>query len=1301
MNATGLNLQQLESILEFQSEGIIYQRADGRIIFFNKAAQQIFGLSEKEAYGRSSTSHDWHLVHEDGSPCPGEEHPSMITLRTGRALNEQILGIARPGQPVTWISINTRPVIRADQEMPEAVIISFSDITHKKLSEDRLRQSERRLNLSLEAANVGLWDMNLQDLTVYFSPTWFGMLGYVPDELPSSFNTWKDLLHPDDRERALERASETISGVREDYEQSFRVRTKSGDFRWIRSTGKVMTWDAQGNPLHMLGTHMDITDLKQAESQANEAKMALESTLNALPDLMFEVDREGRRYDYFAPNRSLLFREPEQFLGKTVKETLPAEAAEIIMQAIEEAAVQGSHLGAVYSLDMPTGRKWFELAISAKGDISDPQCRFIILARDVTQRQQAEESLRRIQWMLSPDTTPDIPGESYKPSYGDLVQLNQSRLILDSVGQKTLNSIAMDYLSMLGTSSAVYESNGDYALGIFSSGWCRFMDQASRKLCGNVDNQEALESGKWLCHESCWTQASKRALETGEPVDIACAGGLRLYALPVLAGGKFVGAINFGYGDPPTDPKTLRDLAELFQVDQDELSDLAGSYESRPPFIFELAKRRLASAASLIGEIVERKQAEEALRRANRELKALWSVSTLQDASFKEISDHILSSLVSMTDSAYGFYGFMDDEEKTMAIHSWSGQAMADCSAVDQPVHFPIGQAGVWGEAVRRREPLMINDYSAGHPKMKGMPEGHLELKKLLVVPFFSQGRIVSLAAVANRERDYDAEDVAQIDSFLSSVQAVIERQLAERTLSESEERFNLALEAVQDAVWDWRVDTGEVYFNPRWYTMLGYEHLELPQAFETWRSLLHPDDLPGAEQVIEKHLQSGDPFEMEFRMRTKEDAWIWILARGKTVERDAQGKPQRMLGTHVDIDWRKRAEDEKSFLKAQLAKAQKMDALGTLASGIAHDFNNLLAAIMGYSELIHDELPDNSTCRADMAEITKAAAKAKTLVRRILTFSRESHSIRKAISIDEVLRDASSILSRTIPKMISMELDIDQNLVPIKADPQQMEQILLNLVTNAADAIEGQGSITIAARNVVADNRRCDVCGNTFSGRYVLLSVKDTGSGMNPETKVRIFDPFFTTKEVGKGTGLGLATVFGIVTSHEGHISCLTEEGKGTEFQIYLPVATAEIVQTDANKLGQDAPLQGDETIMVVDDEAVVRDIAERILTRNGYKVLLASSGEEALAVYREHLGSINGVIMDLGMPGMGGKACLPRILGLDPRAKVLIASGYIQYELTDELQKLGAKGMIAKPFRKADLLQGVRSMLNGKTAD
>ena len=377
------------------------------------------------------------------------------------------------------------------------------------------------------------------------------------------------------------------------------------------------------------------------------------------------------------------------------------------------------------------------------------------------------------------------------------------------------------------------------------------------------------------------------------------------------------------------------------------------------------------------------------------------------------------------------------------------------------------------------------------------------------------------------------------------------------------------------------------------------------------------------------------------------------------------------------------------------LRQAQKMEALGTLAGGIAHDFNNLLAAIMGYSELAQDDVPKDSSVRQDLAYIIQAANKGKFLIRQILAFSRKVEVDRKPLLLNQAVNDAEIILRRTVPKMVSLELDLDADLRTIRADSAQMEQMVINLVANGADAITVQGQVSITTRNVKKEHQTCELCGQAFWGEYVQLSVKDNGCGMTPEVRARIFEPFFTTKGVGKGTGMGLSTVYGIVNSHGGHISCRSQEGLGTDFNIYLPVlGKGPLERFLEDPMPKDA-LAGEGTILVTDDEGNLRDIAQRILSKGGYKVLLADSGEEALKIYEANIGAIDGVILDLGMPGIGGIACLPKILKLDPKAKVLIASGYIDINLGEELTSLGAAGLLSKPYRKNELLKRVREMI------
>jgi PAS domain S-box-containing protein len=443
------------------------------------------------------------------------------------------------------------------------------------------------------------------------------------------------------------------------------------------------------------------------------------------------------------------------------------------------------------------------------------------------------------------------------------------------------------------------------------------------------------------------------------------------------------------------------------------------------------------------------------------------------------------------------------------------------------------------------------------------------------------------------------------------------------------------------------------------------------------------PSDLAGVAQPMHERVLAGETvrYEVEFKGRIYDNVAVPI--------QDNHGEVFQGLVIARNVTQHRE-------LEQALRQAQKMEAVGTLAGGIAHDFNNILAMIMGFADLALDELDPDHPARYSLTQITKASERAKQIVLQILTFSRKAKADYISISLNDTVREAVAMLGNTIPKMVGLDVELGLDLRPVKADPHQIEQIIMNLVSNAVDAMSGSGIITLSTENVNIERIGCDICNQVISGEYVMLSVKDSGSGMDLETKGKIFEPFFTTKGVGKGTGLGLSTVYGIVTSHDGHVICQTDPGTGTEFRVYLPVAFELISRTEAPQKTGDQPSENKETILVVDDEASLRELAQRILTRSGYKVLLAQSGEEALVVHEENPGRIDATLLDLGMPGMGGHKCLKKILANNPKAKIVAASGYTTDGQDQKSLGSGAAAFLGKPYRKADLLAMVRSVLD-----
>ncbi len=519
----------------------------------------------------------------------------------------------------------------------------------------------------------------------------------------------------------------------------------------------------------------------------------------------------------------------------------------------------------------------------------------------------------------------------------------------------------------------------------------------------------------------------------------------------------------------------------------------------------------------------------------------------------------------------------------------------------------------------------------------------------------------------------------------------IAERQRAERALRISEERYRDLFHSITDFIYAHDLEGRLLTINPAAAASLGYT----------------PQEMVGrkiSRFMIEKYRRA---FETDYLSRIKEEGRFdgvsvylakdgskhYIEYRNTLVVQE--GREPYVTGSGRDVTERVRAEKELRRLEEELAQAHKMEAIGALAGGVAHDFNNLLQAMSGYVQMmmLDDELGERHKQR--LTQIEKAIDRATALVRQLLTFSRKMEPRLKPMDLNYEVEQAANILERTIPKMIRIETRLADDLKTIHGDPNQLAQVLMNLATNARDAMPDGGSLIFETRNVTLTEGHFEAQPNFKPGEYVLLQVTDTGLGMDKETASRIFEPFYTTKEVGQGTGLGLAIVYGIVKGHNGHIVCQTKPGRGTSFLIYLPAAAEDgagvaIDEVEVELTG------GRETILLVDDEPAILETGVSILGHYGYTTITAASGEEACRIYEQDGERIDLVLLDLGMPGMGGYKCLEELLKLDPEVKVIIASGYAAEGRAAECLAAGAADFVGKPYRLVDLLSKVRAILD-----
>jgi len=505
--------------------------------------------------------------------------------------------------------------------------------------------------------------------------------------------------------------------------------------------------------------------------------------------------------------------------------------------------------------------------------------------------------------------------------------------------------------------------------------------------------------------------------------------------------------------------------------------------------------------------------------------------------------------------------------------------------------------------------------------------------------------------------------------------------------LKEQQRRFQVIAEASADLIYEWDVSTDELLWLGDIDSELGYEPGEIPRTIEGWTGIIHPDDLAILSDAVEQHRRSTQAIHYEYRVRRKDGALRYWEDRGYPVL-GMDNLPKKWIGACSDITDKKNIED-------QLRQAHKMEAVGRLAGGVAHDFNNILTGINGYSEMIIEGLPADDPLRPNMEVILNSGKRAADLTAQLLAFSRKQIIAPRVIQPNDILFNSQKMLRRIIGEDIDFIFAPGSRLWRINADPTQLDQVLMNLAVNARDAMPDGGKLIIETQNVSLDDEYCKSHAGFGLGDYVMLAVTDTGHGMDEETKSKIFEPFFSTKEVGKGTGLGLSMVYGVMKQNKGFINVYSEVGVGTTFKIYFPALKEKAEKPVKDKLA-DMPA-GTETVLLVEDEDIVRNLTKTVLERQGYTVIDAPNGKKAHLEYTQYSGKIDLLLTDVIMPKMNGRELHTKLLDLKPDLKALFMSGYTE----DILAPHGVLGegahFLQKPFTIQALAKAVRKALDG----
>ncbi|MFA4901785.1 MAG: PAS domain S-box protein [Desulfobaccales bacterium] len=1269
-------LQTQALVLESMGEAVTGISEDGHIVFANPAAYTMFGYPEGELTGQPVT------VLNDLPPEESERFAREIIERlqkegtwTGEVQNRTKDGISF----ITYARVTTL-------ELPEKKLwISVQeDITAHKHLAKATKKYLQFIELLMETIPNPIFYEDAQGIILGCNKAYAEYAGVAQEEIPGK--TVYDL-SPGEVARVCDAgAQKALQDPGTKVRLELQMPAADGSQRQMICY-KAAFIEASGNG-GVVSVLTDITELQRAQEALRESEARYRLLADNVMDVLWIMDT-SYSLTYVSPSvKNMTGYTPEEFLSLGLRQIVLPVYHRVFGTSLEKLLAPEMPPSLRYEVEYQrkdSSHGWGEITITLMRDPQGLVKGLTGMARDITLRKRAEDALRESEVkyrelvesanciILRLDTQGNIRffNKFAQTFFGftdeEIIGRNVVGTIVPEVDSSGYD-LAAKVRDILKHPEDYYSNENENMRRNGERVWVAWTNKAiygrdgelNEVLCIGIDRTEQIKAEKALKE----SEERYRTLFETSPngivlmdlqMNITMANQRGLHLFGFSSPEEVLTRNGVDFIAPEDQPYVLPLIQEMFETGESQTVNVKLLTKDGTRVSCLVTASFLRDAAgepqAIMGvaqDISDLKRAEEAVRESEARLRAIFEHAPVGIT----MVDHTGRFL--QTNPAY------------QEIVGYSATELQ--SLIWQQLTLPEDLPG----NLEMQEELL-----AGKRQYYSIEKRYLR----------KDGEIVWVSAMLSRLQNGLGE--ARVVGTILDVTA---RKRAEEALRESEQRFRLMAETIQDVFW---IATPGIektkYVSPRYEQIWGRPRKELYQSPQSFLEAMHPEDRQRVKSEVFAAHNRGEAFSLEYRIIRLDGEVRWIHDRGFPVKGE-QGHVILFTGVATDIT-------ERKTLEQQLLLAQKMEAVGRLAGGVAHDFNNLLMAITGYGELMKTKVLKGDPLYGYLEDILKTTDRAAALTGQLLTFSRRQIVCPQMMDLNRVVLDLERMLRRLIEADIEMKIITAPKLGAVQIDPGHLNQIIMNLVINARDAMPCEGRIAVETAEVIFDTSRQTRSGLAQPGSYVVLQVSDTGMGMDEAIQAHIFEPFFTTKEPGRGTGLGLSTVYGIVKQSGGFIDLDSEPGKGSTFKIYLPRLDAS-TKTRKVKVSKPTQFRGQETVLLVEDEDVLRTLLAKFLRLHGYTVLEARHGGEALLICEQHQGQIHLMVTDVVMPRMSGRVLADRLTPLRPDMKVLYMSGYTEDEVVQRGVAERAVAFLQKPFKPIDLVHQVYTLLKPQTS-